>query len=63
MSKPTPRCGDCGEVIGVYEPLVAMFDGRVLDETSRAATRKGDLRGDLYHHACYLRLVGESTPQ
>ncbi len=30
------RCGRCGEVIGVYEPLVHVIDG-IAHKTSRAA--------------------------
>jgi hypothetical protein len=49
-----PRCLVCGEVIGVYEPLVQVFaDG--VRESSRAAepALSGGAGGSLYHAACY----------
>lgn len=52
MSGPAPLCCLCGQVIGVYEPLIALCDGKAL-ESSRAATRDGEPRGALYHRACY----------
>jgi hypothetical protein len=49
------RCCRCGEVIGVYEPLVAVVDGRAR-ETSRALEPDTAGRvGDCYHRACYQR--------
>jgi hypothetical protein len=47
------RCRGCGEVIGVYEPLVA-GDGSGTRATSRAA--EPDLRASAaiyYHRECY----------
>ena len=49
------RCDHCGEVIGVYEPVVVVADGETL-QTSCAAdpelvSRELDQR---YHRACYL---------
>jgi hypothetical protein len=47
------RCQDCGEVIGVYEPLV-VYDGSGAHTTSRAA--EPDLRAGAaayYHGDCY----------
>ncbi len=47
------RCQGCGEVIGVYEPLVA-YDGSDARTTSRAA--EPDLRASTaayYHRDCY----------
>ena len=53
------RCEDCGEVIGVYEPLVRLLDGRA-HESSRALEPVGsDRRGAHYHRACYVRLSGD----
>jgi hypothetical protein len=46
-------CEDCGDVIGVYEPLV-LEDGEVARTTSRAA--EPDLRASAtthYHRECY----------
>ena len=57
MSDPV-RCHHCGDVIGVYEPLVTLADGQPR-ETSRALDPSaGDSRagGAHYHRACYERL-------
>lgn len=53
----TWRCRLCGEVIGVYEPLVTVRDGRV-HESSRAreAVELPAREGERYHRACYGRL-------
>jgi len=52
----TLRCHCCGEVIGVYEPLVTLIEGRPY-ETSRAlAPDTVDSANDCYHRACYERL-------
>jgi hypothetical protein len=49
-------CHHCGEVIGVYEPLLVLVDGRIR-ETSRALEPDAAGRvGDCYHRACYERL-------
>jgi hypothetical protein len=50
------RCQDCGEVIGVYEPIVA-YDGSGARTTSRAA--EPDLRANAaacYHRDCYAAI-------
>jgi hypothetical protein len=52
---PAPRCAHCGEVIGVYEPLVAMVEG-VPYKTSRAAESGLLPTGATYHGACYESL-------
>ena len=50
------RCHRCGEVIGVYEPLVELVDGRV-HATSRALEPDtAGLVGNCYHRACFERL-------
>ncbi len=50
------RCDDCGEVIGVYEPLVRVLDGLAY-ESSRAREPACPARGgEHYHRACYERL-------
>ncbi len=47
-----PRCGICGEIMGVYEPLVCVING-VPRETSRAGdpllARSAEV---CYHAAC-----------
>ncbi|MGO9320578.1 MAG: hypothetical protein ACLQBY_07230 [Solirubrobacteraceae bacterium] len=52
MDEPM-RCAHCGDVIGVYEPLIATAEGRAR-ETSLAAEALSASRGtDCYHRACY----------
>lgn len=51
-------CHHCGEVIGVYEPLVRVSGGHVR-ESSRALEPGASARdGERYHSACYERLGG-----
>jgi hypothetical protein len=46
-------CGHCGDVIGVYEPLVVLLEGEAR-ETSRAADPQlAAERGEHYHRDCY----------
>ena len=54
------RCGRCGQVIGVYEPLVVQA-GDVLRESSLAADPllSTTLEAALYHRECDS--VGEPT--
>jgi hypothetical protein len=49
-----PRCELCGEVIGVYEPLINVHADGVL-ESSRAAdpSLSAGTTGLLYHASCY----------
>ena len=62
MSWP-PRCRHCGEPIGVYEPLIALVEGRA-HETSRAAGHRSDDRdADCYHRACYESRQGDDAGQ
>jgi hypothetical protein len=52
----SPRCGVCGDVIGVYEPLVCVLEESVR-HTSRAAEPLHRRPGErLYHRACYASL-------
>jgi hypothetical protein len=55
----TLRCHQCGDVIGVYEPMIVLTDGQARN-TSRAA-KKDTARpvGECYHHACYTQVHGE----
>jgi hypothetical protein len=47
------RCASCGEVIGVYEPLVHVVAG-IAQRTSRAADPQlaGSEAGACYHVSC-----------
>lgn len=52
-----PRCGACRDVIGVYEPLVQVFDG-LARQTSLAAEPEIECSGTgCYHLGCY-RVLG-----
>ena len=54
-------CDSCGEVIGVYEPTVAVVAGQVR-ETSRAAEPAiGAELGELYHQVCYHERFGKTS--
>jgi hypothetical protein len=47
------RCTRCGDVIGVYEPLVILTDGDgKVHETSLAAQPDLSPHGEYYHRAC-----------
>jgi hypothetical protein len=55
-SNSVPRCGACGDVIGVYEPLVRVLDGSVR-HTSRAADPVLPYAGERWFHGgCYESL-------
>jgi hypothetical protein len=55
-------CSHCGDAIGVYEPLVAVVDGRPL-ETSRAAEpRAGEAAVPCFHRGCYEQAHAEASP-
>jgi hypothetical protein len=52
-----PRCMDCGELIGVYEPLMHVIDD-IPRRTSRAAEPDvGRSAGDCYHAGCYEQIA------
>src|SRR5271167_3136598 len=52
----TLRCWHCEDVIGVYEPMIVLEDGRPRS-TSRAAERDGaSLVRECYHPACYAHV-------
>ncbi len=52
-------CARCGDVIGVYEPVVVSELG-VARETSRAAEPGiPSARGELYHRDCYRAGITE----
>jgi hypothetical protein len=50
------RCWHCGDVIGVYEPMMIVEDGEVR-ETSRLLERAGGPEwaraADCYHESCF----------
>jgi hypothetical protein len=51
---PKLRCVRCGDVIGAYEPLVVLRDGRALD-SSKTEMVDGIPSGECYHDACYAQ--------
>ncbi len=62
MSKDA-RCRHCGQVIGVYEPLIRLIGDRA-QETSRVLDPDvADADGHCYHRACYERLSGDEPSQ
>lgn len=55
----TTRCHRCGDVIGAYEPMVVLSDGRA-HSTSRASAPDALLDGgECYHDACYGQTRGD----
>jgi hypothetical protein len=54
-------CAHCGDVIGVYEPLILTGDGDIR-ETSLAAERDVALtRTAHYHRACYAARESDAS--
>jgi hypothetical protein len=59
-------CRHCGDVIGVYERMIVVAEGRGR-MTSRAAERDrgglddAELLGDCYHHPCYFKAYGSDA--
>jgi hypothetical protein len=57
--KRTLRCRRCQDVIGVYEPMIVLDEGRART-TSRAAERDLEVRvQECYHEACFAQTCGE----
>lgn len=52
------RCKRCDQVIGVYEPIVVVTDGRAQTTSIAADGRPGD-PGERYHRACFVEAHGE----
>jgi hypothetical protein len=52
MGQPM-RCGRCGEVIGIYEPVVLLIHGSARTTSAAAEPRVGDKPGPHFHRACY----------
>ncbi|MGA8354073.1 MAG: hypothetical protein WB698_07900 [Solirubrobacteraceae bacterium] len=53
------RCTHCADLIGAYEPTVAVEDGRARRTSRTAEQRAGRLTSEHYHHACYVLAYGE----
>jgi hypothetical protein len=52
MDEPL-RCTHCGDIIGVYEALVAISDGRAYETSPAAGAPGAGHRTDCFHRACY----------
>lgn len=52
MNEPL-RCAHCGDVIGVYEPLIALADGRARETSLAAEAASADYNTDCFHRTCY----------
>lgn len=53
-------CPYCGELIGAYEPIVTVEDGRARRTSRTAELRAGRLASAHFHHACYVLEHGEA---
>jgi hypothetical protein len=47
------RCTHCGEVIGVYEPLIAISDGRAYETSLAAGAPGAGHKTGCFHRVCY----------
>ena len=54
-----PRCAHCGDVIGVYEPMVMLTGSEAL-HTSYAGQPDLSLHSDYYHGACHAQRQEDS---
>jgi hypothetical protein len=52
-SDRVPRCASCHDVIGVYEPLVRVFEDSVQHASRAAEPLLGSSGECLYHLGCY----------
>ena len=55
------RCRQCGDLIGVYEPLIVLADGHPR-ETSRAAYPNAGDSVQCFHRHCYEELSKPDAP-
>jgi hypothetical protein len=51
-------CDHCAEVIGVYEPVVLVIDGKARVTSQAAEPTISSVPGERYHHACYVERFG-----
>jgi hypothetical protein len=47
------RCRRCGDVIGVYEPMIALVGGEPRRTSRAAAHERGGSEQECYHAACF----------
>jgi hypothetical protein len=53
MDQQPLRCAHCGDVIGVYEPLVVVHDGVARTTSAAAEPHLGEEPGERFHRACH----------
>jgi hypothetical protein len=51
--RPVMKCGHCGDVIGIYEPVVLLRDGQARTTSAAAEPQVGDEPGEHFHRTCY----------
>ena len=51
----SPFCAFCGKVLGVYEPLILIGQGRQTTRTSRLNHPVAPADGVMVHEECYER--------
>ncbi len=54
MGSVQVSCAHCGDVIGVYEPMVVVIDGQAQETSQAAISELTEVAGAIYYHrACY----------
>jgi hypothetical protein len=53
------HCGRCGEVIGIYEPLVVLEDGAARQTSYAAEPGLIEMGEAVFHRACHEQLAKE----
>ena len=48
-----PHCAQCGDVIGAYEPMILVEDGKPRRSAVSAERDEGAQTVERYHAACY----------
>jgi hypothetical protein len=59
---PKWTCDHCGQVIGVYEPMVVVVDGQRRDTSRAADPLVTAVPGPYYHRDCYAEYSRTSAP-
>ncbi len=49
-------CDHCGDLVGVYEPLIIAENGKVRESSRAAEPRLPLVHTTYYHRACYTNL-------
>jgi hypothetical protein len=60
MDQPM-KCRRCGDVIGIYEPVVLLTDGQARTTSAAAEPQVGDEPGEHFHRACYAQSAAASV--